>query len=304
MKKMANGKQHSLVMPNKDEWDDWERQVFTPEQIDALREAVDAISKGFPWLYATREEARRVAALAIFPRSKAGRRQGDSLSMIIFYTKLRCQEANLLPREIVNAVIAWKDYLVFFNELKGCASRGSLFHVVAELYECLNLGESFQPKSDSEFFSAVADRLKDLETYKPTKGDFAIEELQNAFIGMMKRDYDWGKKGHPTKGKVIAMAKERLRLDGRPWKGTWTNLLQIAGLDFLPEGRAGRPSKREVDENRKAKQQAHSALTQFVNSNGGDWKKILESLTPLLGGKKQFEQYETDRLQAYGAPLE
>jgi len=150
-----------------------------------------------------------------------------------------------------------------------------------------------------DFFRDVAKRLKFLETYKPTTGDFAVEALQDAFVGLMQNEYDWGKKGFPTKGKVIGMAKELLGRQKLSRETGWTDLLRKARLDWLEEGPAGRPSKDEVDENLKAKREFLSKQTKYVNSLGGDWQSMLEKANYVFGGKKLYQQEEIERLEEY-----
>jgi len=67
--------------------EDIEDEAFTPEEISAIREMDSIFRKTFPWLHATPEYARDVAARAGFPRSISGKYQSDILARMIFYTK-------------------------------------------------------------------------------------------------------------------------------------------------------------------------------------------------------------------------
>lgn len=156
-----------------EEWAAWERTEFTAEEIAALREpeAVLIKGKGLRWLYAEPEQVGRVAALAGFPRSVAGARQGDSLLRQIFNIKRECQNPNFVRLKIFE--IASKEAISpgspeILAEMEK-APKGHFFHVAARLHKFLNPGVPFQPKTDSEFFSAIAVCLEHLETYTPTK---------------------------------------------------------------------------------------------------------------------------------------
>jgi hypothetical protein len=129
-----------------------------------------------------------------------------------------------------------------------------------------------------------------------------VEALQNAFVGLMQSKYGWGKKGLPTLGEVSGMAKVLLEKEERPVrKSGWTELLKTAGLGWLPKGAAGRPSKREVDKNVKAKQEFLSKQTQFVNEElGGDWSRLNEKAAYVFGGEQLVIDAEMERLKQYG----
>jgi hypothetical protein len=153
-----------------------------------------------------------------------------------------------------------------------------------------------------DFFQAVIERLRYLETREPTAGDYAVEAIQDAFVGLMYGKYDWGKKGNPTKGEVTKMAKAILKRQGKSKKSGWTELLRTADLDWLPEGAAGRPSSLEVDQNLKAKQEFLSKQTQYVNDVlGGDWSLLNHKAGHVFGGKHLAQQHETERLEQYGS---
>jgi hypothetical protein len=151
--------------------------------------------------------------------------------------------------------------------------------------------------SASGFFQDVANRLRFLENYKPTAGDFAVEALQDAFVGMMQNEYDWGKKGFPTKGKVIGMAKELLGRQKISRETGWTDLLRKARLYWLPEGPAGRPKKREVDEIAKAKQ---GILSIAAKTYGGNIVKAYDAIKASFGRKQDYQKDEAERLAEDG----
>jgi len=183
---------------------------------------------------------------------------------------------------------------------------GSSLHQVTELNELvtelarrLNPGEPFQPKTYSEFFFAIAERLRYFENFKPTAGDFAVEELQGAFGGLMQSKYKWGKNGYPTKGDVTQIAKAFLEKSHRKaWRSTWTEPLKTAGLDWLKPGKAGRPPKNEVDLITKSKKAFLSKQTQYVNDwFGGDWRKLDDKAKHVFGGKNLYQRDEQARLK-------
>jgi hypothetical protein len=277
---------------------DWERENFTPEQIEVLHEAADTLTKGMPWLLAPCRDARIVAVRACFPRSVFGKRQDDLVLRAIFAVKFDATSGKLVAKnpgfhEILKAALRCytspKNQRAI-SQLEG-APIGSLPWLAFELYKCADYGDLFAPKTDAEFFSRIAVDLNYLDNQKPTLGDFAVEALQNAFVGLMQSKYDWGKKGLPTKGDVIAMAKEHLARSRKSKKSGWTKMLKDAGLTWLPEGRAGRPSKREVDENVKAKQEFLSKQTQYVNETlDGDWSRLNERAGHVFRGKQLYQE--------------
>jgi hypothetical protein len=112
-------------------------------------------------------------------------------------------------------------------------------------------------------FKEFAERLEYLETARTsTSGDFAVDALQDAFMGLTSGQCHWGKKGFPTKGEVTQMAKASLAESGnKVRKSGWTKLLQKARLGWLPEGEAGRPSKADMDENAKASREIRAIIT-------------------------------------------
>src|SRR5260221_1135389 len=283
------------------------------ELLKFARETTNCLKIRFPWLYAELPEVRVVAVRASFPRSIAGSRQDDSLLRLIYFTKQRYPDATARLK-ITETVIEYldgefkqagrtvsKEDEETFARVPGGNDILEFRDRAAELYRVVNLGERFQPKTDAEFFKRIAGDLEYLDDHKPTAGDYAVEALQNAFIGKMQSKYEWGKKGLPTKGEVEQMAKAQLARVGRENKSGWTDLRRTGGLAFLPEGRAGRPTKREVDENAKAKQEFLSKQTQYVNEVlGGDWSLLNDKAGYVFGGKPLTQQAESDRLKQYG----
>jgi hypothetical protein len=236
--------------------------AFSPEELAAIREVTQGMKKGFPWLYAEPEQARIVAARASFPRSIARARQDDPLLRLIYCAREQardqCQDTRLKITESVVDYLAGgfeqeeltvsKEDEELFSSIPGCNEARELSYLTRELCRLLYLGERFQPKTDAEFFSRIVNDLGYLDNYVPIPGDFAVEELQKDFIGLMQRNYAWGNKGLPTKGEVIAMAKARLEEHGKKSdfaKSYWSELLQTACFgDWLPNGPAGRPLRK------------------------------------------------------------
>jgi hypothetical protein len=289
--------------------DDWERR-FTPEEVNKdLQEMVERLRESRPWLEAEPEDARRVAWRAIFPRSTFGKRQDDQLLRVIAFVKrdspLTC--AVEITRAAVEQVRVYQQTEVelkkMVREMVSGPERSEYLRLLTRYWELRYRPEIDYPKTCDAFFQAIADGLKYLETYKPTKADFGIQALQEEFIGLMHYKYGWSKKGLPTKGEVTEMAKAQLELAGMPIKSGWTKMLKEAGLGWLPQGRAGRPMKREVDANLKAKQEARSIITQLVElEHPRNWIHFVDRLKGVSGGKKLYERAEIERLEKYGQP--
>jgi hypothetical protein len=224
---------------------------------------------------------------------------------VIYVIRQRCPEVNIAAREVIDIVTAPCAALIADEWIKH-APEGSFFWVVGLLGRYLGPDGSFQPKTGSEFFGAITEVFRHLESYKATPGDYAIQALQNAFVGLMQNNYAWGKGGLPTKSEVTTMAKKFLEKEQKPApKGGWTKLRSDARLGFLPSKRAGRPpSERKVDEILKAKQEALSNTTKLVNEQwGGDWQRLNDIIKIARGGKKSALQSELDRLnEQYGQP--
>jgi hypothetical protein len=288
--------------PNIEDSQDWER-YFTPEEIAAIKEMERTLREGFPWFDA-KPEARRVAYLATFPRSISGKLQNDMLARVLEFARRDLPVSGTARIEITKraSIVLTPPDPSLYDELEDPAVEIPFARMVAEFSRLVRLSEVAQPKTHDEFFKAVADRLQRLKTYQPTLEDFAVEALQNAFVGLMQSKYGWGKKGLlPTKGEVTEMAKEILARQQKEKKSGWTELLRDAGLDFLPKGRAGRPQKRQVDENLRAKQDALSIITRLVNTvHRGDWVRFRDILKSAFGGKELFAQQEIERIEEYG----
>jgi hypothetical protein len=308
-------------MSNGNKWKQYARNepgeinAFTPEETKVLREMTGAMKKGFPWIDA-KPEARLVAYCATFPRSIAGNRQDDQLLRKIYHTwqhyRHDVQLARLQIVEMVSSQVALKEDSNI-EGLGGDEHPGSLSSPASELAKLvselarLSRGQSFQPKTDAEFFSRIAEDLNYLDTYKPTAGDHAVEALQDAFVGLMKSKYAWGKKGLPTKGEVTAMAKARLEQLGKKFdfsKAYWSELLQMAGFgDWLPAGRAGRPSRASLDENVKAEREYKSLCTQAIKDfHGGDIIRARDFLKAAFRSKSEYQRSEQERFPGPAQP--
>jgi hypothetical protein len=266
------------------------------EEIDAHQKATDLIKKEFPWCDAP-PEARKVALLADFPRSIAGKHQDDYLSWAICRAVRDNPDSDNLTVEIVKVASGiWKRDPEAYQALdidSSTHSQGYL-DVLARIRETHGLLKGRVPETFSDFFDQLAERLRYFETNKAAAGDFAIEALQDAFVWLMQNKKSWGKKGLPTKRLVKAMAQTLLKQDKRRSdfsKAYWSDLFKTAQLDWLPQGVAGRPSKRELDETQKAKQEALTAITQQVNARyDGSWQRFRDALKPASGGKKTYQQ--------------
>jgi hypothetical protein len=286
---------------------DWlENYGFTSEQKADIEEMTARFRQGIPWLDSPRQEARLVAARAGFPRSKAGKYQDNPLARLIYFA---CQEQ---PKFDYSAVTKAAENLIVSSRTAALdslspdirnAPPGTLPFYLLEFSKCLDQGEPFQPKEPAEFFEAIAIRLRYLETFKPADSDFAIQALQEAFVGLMGSKYDWSKERLPTKGEVRAIAKRLLERKNITAKSGWTEHLRKAGLDWLPAGRAGRrPTKTEVDKVAAEKKSALTKITKFVNKVcGGDWGSLNATLGKAFGKNAAMEA-EQERLEQYTKP--
>ena len=298
-KQSANDERGDAKGPSREEFEAWEPGTFTPEQIKVFEEVADDLNKALPWLSATRQEARVTAVRAWFPRSRFGDKQDARLLRAIYCViQRRANAADF--HEIVDAAARCcqsPEDQPYFSQLEG-APKGTWFWIALELFKLLMPGEPFLPKTESEFFSRIAEALKHFETYKPTTGDFAVEALQNAFVGLTQSKYAWGKKGLPTKGEVIAMAKEHLERDGKSKGSGWTEMLEKAGLKWLPKGKAGRPTKQEVDENVKAEREYKALCTRAIRDfYNGDPQSARDVLKAAYGNRAEYRRSENDRLR-------
>jgi hypothetical protein len=279
----------------------FEGQAYSPRQIAVLREAESELMEFFGWIYAESEKVRDVAIAAGFPRSLAGSRQNDWLLRWIYCAQEHHKDdPNLSCTKIFEAA---RDYFSPTSSREGCSElnqfpHGHFFDATERLHDFLDR-RSPSPRSTIGFFKAIADCVEYIEGFRPALRDYAIEALQSAFVGLLQSKYAWGREGLPTKGEVTAIAKEHLSGDGQNVpKSGWTGMLKDGGLDFLPAGKAGRPTKQQVDENLKAKQEAISRITQMVNGClNGDWKPLCSRLSA-SSGKKAVLQSEQERLDS------
>jgi hypothetical protein len=270
--------------------DDWKR-YFAPEQSKAIEEAEEQFRVTFPWLEAP-EEVRRVVFRASFPRSISGKYQDDTLARVLAFAP---RDIPLTERRVE---ITRRANGEFTPPDISLAKGIPLGRRLALLCGLSRFGEADSPRTDSEFFASIVTRLKYLGTHRPLQSDFAIQALQEAFIGLMQTKYDWGKKDFPTKGKVTEMAKAHLEKTGRSIKSGWTKMLKEAGLGWLPQGAAGQPKRQEVDDNLKAKKEFLSKLTKYVNEQlQGNWVVMLWEAKHVFGGKPLYLQEEQSRLK-------
>jgi hypothetical protein len=303
--------------------DDWEEALekeFGPGAMAAIGEATEGVKKAYPWLCATPEEARRVALSALYPRSHLGARQNDSLVRVIYVVRQRCPETKIAVREVSEIVTAPCPALAA-DELIKHAPEGSFFWVAGSLgrYLCCRT-DHFNQMSESELCFALAEGFRYLENYKPRPRDYAIEALQDAFVGLMRSKYDWGKKGVPVRGEIIQMARSRLQDQGKKAdfsKSSWSLFLKEAFvvppfqgkrgrlprscealLAWLPKGQAGRPSNANLDENVKAVREYKSLCTQAIKDfYRGDAKRALDALKAAVGNRAEYYRSEKDRLR-------
>jgi hypothetical protein len=277
---------------------EWEK-IFSSEELVAIRKATESL-KQVPWLCATSDQARSVAVSAMYPRSCLGAKQFDWLTRVIYAVRDRCPDINSAAREIVEIVTTSFNPSIADAWIRH-APDGSLFWLIGRLHSSLGFDGSFQPKTGSELFGAIAEGIQYLESYKPTAGDYAIEALQGAFVGLMQKNYAWGKKGRPTKGDVIEMAKARLQERKKKTdfaKSSWSEFLKAAQLDWLPAGQARRPSKASLDENVKAEREYLSLCKQAIKDiYGGDPKRARDSVKAAFGNKAEYRRSEEDRLR-------
>jgi hypothetical protein len=218
---------------------------------------------------------REIGYNAIYaPRSIAGKYHRDPLMHVILYTQAELKEEG--------KKISFVSFI-------------SAFLAIVE-------GDADEDKDRlSVAFKSFAERLEYLETPRtPTAGDFAVDALQDAFMGLTKSQHQWGKKGFPSKGEVTQMAKASLAGSGRNVrKAGWTALLREAGLDWLPKGDAGRPSKANLDANAKAAREIRAIITEAEKSiYKGDSIRFRDNLRSALGGKTEYQRSEQDRLSS------
>jgi hypothetical protein len=290
-----------------EEREEWERQC-SPVLIEDLKEVQKILRKPFAWLYAEPEEARKIAYRATFPRSIAGDRQDDPLLRVLAWKR----SAPLSQCALLEITKVAGDVLIPENVLSEASLEGKPepFGLIAELHKQLGVfSKTDHPKTPSEFFQAIAEGLRYLESFQPTITDFIVEELQNAFVGLMQGAHNWGKTGIPTKGKVIEMAKVFLeKKDRKASRSAWSKALKTAELAWLPKGAAGRPSEADVDEVLRAKKLVQAGITRLVNEQyRGDWATFYRKVHPAFGGKatyqEEVEREEEDRRRNSGQSL-
>jgi hypothetical protein len=276
--------------------DDW-KGYFSPEQSKVLEEATELLRAGLPWLEAP-EKVHRVVFRASFPRSVCGKYQDDNLARVLAFANRDTPLTEPQLVEITRRAFSVLSPPDISRREESLAKEIPLAPIVAALHRLGREGVADAPRTYSEFFANVATRLEHLETYRPLASDFAIQALQEAFVGLMERKYDWGKKRFPTKGEVTEMTKAQLERAGNSIKSGWTKMLKEAGLEWLQPGAAGQPKKREVDDNLKAKKVFLDKLTKYVNEQlQGNWVAMLWEAKPVFGGKPLYRQEEQNRLK-------
>ena len=234
---------------------------------------------------------------AVFaPRSIAGKYQWDSLMTVILFTMENLEKGI--------KTISFEEFITAFSKsLDGAPHPHLLLLRPGAQKLMLRPGKVDQSHEGrlSVSFKALVERLEYLETpHTQTAGDFAVDALQDAFMGLTSSKYHWGKKGFPTKGEVREMAKASLTESGRNVrKSGWTELLREARLDWLPEGDAGRPSKADMDANAKAAREIRAIITQAEKDiYKGNSIRFRDNLRAALGGKTEYQRSEQDRLNS------
>jgi hypothetical protein len=230
------------------------------------------------------------AIRSLFPRSIAGKFQDDPIMRSI-----------LTVTRVTRARPFSKLSCVETIELIGKLISRPPSQMVLGLGFVRRYFESFSP-SASEFFRLVAERLEYLDTYRPTDRDFAIEALQDSFVGFVGS----GNNDLPAIGDVIAMAKARLKLEGKKnfAKSSWSDFLKESGLPKLEPRRPGRP-KQSLDENQKAEREAKAILTQAVNQRfDGDWTKMTPKMRAAWGTEADVLESEAARSREQGFELD
>ncbi len=255
---------------------------------DRMKRHFDELDASIEALHRDPGPGSPVAIRSLFPRSIVGKYQDDPIMRSILMAARGRPFSELSQVETIELI----------GDLTSRVPErlGALRSFVHRYFE------AFSP-SASEFFQLVAERLRHLETYRPMAGDFAVEELQNAFVGFVRWEHTRDESGIPTKGDVMEMAKERLR----EWekkadfsKGYWSELLQTAGLDWLPAGRAGRPSKAELDENVKADREYKAFCTLAIKEfHGGDPKRARDFIKAAFGNRAEYRRAEQERLRGH-----
>ena len=234
---------------------------------------------------------------SFFPRSICGKYQDDPIVRAILGAAPDKQLSKLSRVDVVELV----------SKITTPVKPRTFTTFQCLVYDYFDAYENSRP---SEFVGLIADRLKFLETYDPTPGDFAIEELQNSCAGL----WYWplvparhrptpGPNWPPTKGAVIAMAKERLRKEKKKSdfsKSSWSEFLKEADRDNeLIAGKAGR--RQSLDLNVKLEREAKATIREFYNLTieecGGNRREALRRLKTALGNRNEARRNEEERLK-------
>jgi hypothetical protein len=231
-----------------------------------------------------------------FPRSIAGKFQNDPIMRTILLANTSRKFSARSRIEVVELV------------RKITSPRSQPKHIGSRYSLADDYFDAYGNSAPSELYTLIAERLKHLETHRPTLQDFVIEELQNVCTGFWhmhlgpmewRPQTDWP----PTKGVVIAIAKDRLRKQNRRTdfsKSSWSRFLKEADLDKeLIEGKPGRPQT--LDENMKLERELKATMTQAVNTivetHGGDRRRALEVLKVAIGSRAEVRRSEEERLK-------
>ena len=232
---------------------------------------------------------------SFFPRSICGQYQDDPIVRAILTTAPNKQISKLSHTEVVELV----SKITTPVKQRNFATRPCLVNAYFE---------TFVNSNPSDFIGLIAHRLKFLESHRPTDRDFAIEELQNACVGLWGLPLTPGlyppipsPNWPPTKKTVTTIAEQRLRRRGRRAdfnKSSWSGFLKKADrYNELIEGKAGRPQS--VNENMKAARELKALITKHVNKTyRGDFKRALEVLKPAIGTRADSLREERERLRA------
>jgi hypothetical protein len=259
---------------------------------DSLR----TLQKSEDFIRALSGTPRIVWNALFFHRSIVGKYQNDPIMRTMLWPATNRKFSDLTRIEVVELV----------RRITSPRSRPK--HIGSGYCLADDYFEAYKNSEPSEFYTLIAERLKHLETYHPTPGDFVIEELQNACIGFWRMHFgsmvwvpqtDWP----PTKGVVIALAQDRLRKKNRKVdfsKTSWSRFLKEADLDKeLIAGKAGR--RQSLAENMKIERELKAMMTKALNTivktHGGDRRRALEVLKAAFGSSAEVRRSEKERLK-------
>src|SRR5260221_4408978 len=171
--------------------------------------------------------------------------------------------------------------------------------------------------NDSDFTQALAERLrflKELPGRHATEREEAIVALQLAVLAEGEHN---GKRDLPTKSEITKIAIEilarRTASKNRPSendsdeppirfdslkearkhfagksRGLWNRWREAAGLSTLPNAKPGRPSKAELDEDKKARREVMAIVTQAANERyRGNWLLLRSRIRSAYGTKTE-----------------